>query len=67
MDLQGPVVSEAALLGAPVQGVTKRLGELLAEWPEHPILSQLQAICARLLGATRSNRGQTHSRSMLSQ
>ena len=50
VDLQGPVVEEAALLAAPVRGVAARLAQLLAEWPEHPILAQLAAICARLLG-----------------
>ncbi len=50
MDLQGPVVEEVALLAAPVRGVAARMAQLLQEWPEHPILSQLAAICARLLG-----------------
>ena len=27
-----------------------RLRELLAEWPEHPVLEQLDAICGRVLG-----------------
>ena len=51
MDLQGPVVEEAALLAAPVRAVAARLAQLLADWPEHPILEQLAAICGRLLGA----------------
>jgi hypothetical protein len=50
VDLQGPVVEEAALLAAPVLGVRNRLAALLEEWPEHPILAQLTAICDRLLG-----------------
>lgn len=50
VDLQGPVVEETALLVAPVRGVAARLAQLLEEWPEHPILSQLAAICGRLLG-----------------
>jgi hypothetical protein len=50
VDLRGPVVEEAALLAAPVLGVRDRLAALLAEWPEHPILAQLTAICDRLLG-----------------
>ena len=50
VDLQGPVVEEASLLAAPVGGVRIRLAALLEEWPEHPILAQLTAICDRLLG-----------------
>jgi len=50
VDLQCPVVEETALLVAPVRGVAARLVQLLEEWPEHPILSQLAAICGRLLG-----------------
>lgn len=50
VDVQGPVVAEAALLGPPLQSVAGRLAQLLDEWPGHPILSQLQAICGRLLG-----------------
>lgn len=50
MDLQGQVVQETGLLAAPVRRVTARLAELLEEWPEHPILSQLAAICGRLTG-----------------
>jgi hypothetical protein len=57
VDLQGPVVEEAALLVAPVRGVRDRLAQLLAEWPEHPILAQLTAICDRLLGARRPAAG----------
>lgn len=51
VDLRGPVVEETALLAAPVVGVRDRLAALLAQWPEHPILAQLNAICDRLLGA----------------
>lgn len=50
VDLQGPVVEEAALLAAPMLGVRDRLAALLGEWPGHPILAQLTAICDRLLG-----------------
>ena len=34
---------------APVGAVQRRLQELLIEWPEHPLLVQLQAICSRIL------------------
>ncbi len=50
VDLQGPVVEEAVLLQGPVRGVRARLTELLAEWPDHPLLTQLAAIADRLLG-----------------
>ena len=50
IDLQGPVVEEAVLLQGPVRGVRARLAELLAEWPDHPLLTQLAAIADRLLG-----------------
>lgn len=35
---------------SPVAGMRARLAGLLAEWPEHPVLLQLDALCARLLG-----------------
>ena len=38
------------LLQGPVRGVRARLAELLAEWPDHPLLTQLAAIADRLLG-----------------
>ena len=38
------------LLQGPVRAVRTRLTELLAEWPDHPLLAQLAAIADRLLG-----------------
>ena len=38
------------LLQVPVRAVRARLTELLAEWPDHPLLAQLAAITDRLLG-----------------
>lgn len=49
VDVTLPCVSEAALLLAPVGGVRSRLEELLAEWPEHPVLLQLHALCERII------------------
>ena len=43
-------MEEAVLLQGPVRGVRARLAELLAEWPDHPLLTQLAAIADRLLG-----------------
>jgi len=43
-------VEEAALLAGPVCGLKARLEQLLVEWPEHPVLVQLSAICDRLTG-----------------
>ena len=34
---------------APVGATQRRLQELLEEWPEHPLLVQLQAICNRIM------------------
>jgi hypothetical protein len=50
-DIQKPAVSEAVLLQAPVRAVSSRLAALLQEWPDHPLLLQLAALCSRLLGA----------------
>ena len=51
MDIQQACVEEAALLQGPVSALKKRLHHLLQEWPEHPVLDQLLAICHRLTGA----------------
>jgi hypothetical protein len=48
--MEAPSPVEAALLQEPVQALAARLGQLLAEWPEHPILSQLLSLSARLTG-----------------
>jgi hypothetical protein len=50
VDIQGPVVEEAVLLQGPVRGMRGRLAQLLLDWPDHPLLLQLDAICERLLG-----------------
>lgn len=50
VDIQAPNVEEARLLQSPVGATQKRLAELLEEWPEHPVLMQLDAICCRLQG-----------------
>ena len=50
VDIQQACVEEAALLAGPVCGLKARLGQLLDEWPEHPVLVQLSAICDRLTG-----------------
>ena len=57
IELHGSVVEEAVLLQGPVRGVRARLAELLAEWPDHPLLTQLAAIADRLLGEPRVNDG----------
>ena len=41
---------EAGLLDEPVQAMQERLTQLLADWPENPILMQLLALCQRLAG-----------------
>ena len=50
MDIQQACVEEAALLQRPVCALKARLAQLLAEWPDHPVLVQLLAICDRLTG-----------------
>lgn len=50
LDIQQACVEEAALLQAPVSALRARLAQLLQEWPEHPVLLQLLAICDRLTG-----------------
>ncbi len=50
VDIQQACVEEAALLAGPVCGLKARLEQLLLEWPEHPVLVQLSAICDRLTG-----------------
>jgi midasin len=49
VDLQRPFVEETALMQGPVSAVAARCAGLLEEWPEHPLLTQLTAICERLL------------------
>ena len=50
--MQQPHVAEAALVKEPVTALTQRLGQLLLDWPENPLLEQLIALCSRLLGAS---------------
>ncbi len=49
--MEKPSVAEAGLMEEPVQALRARLSQLLEDWPEHPILSQLLILCDRLLGA----------------
>ena len=50
VDIQQACVQEAAILQGPVSALKGRLHQLLQEWPEHPVLVQLLAICHRLTG-----------------
>lgn len=47
--MQEPCVEETALVQAPLRKLMERLRVLLDEWPDHPILAQLAAICSRVL------------------
>jgi hypothetical protein len=49
-DMEKASVAEAGLLDEPVQLLRERLMQLLDEWPEHPILTQLVNLCNRLTG-----------------
>jgi midasin len=49
MDIHSENPPELALALQPLGGVGRRLGVLLAEWPDHPILQQLHKICERVL------------------
>lgn len=40
---------ELALALHPLARVLRRLGDLLREWPDHPVLQQLQKICERIV------------------
>ena len=51
LDMEKASVAEASLMEEPVQALRARLNQLLDDWPEHPILSQLLILCDRLLGA----------------
>ena len=52
LDIQQACVEEAALLQGPVSALRVRLAQLLLEWPEHPVLLLLHAICDRLTGGS---------------
>ena len=43
-------MSEVGLLDDPIQAMQTRLQQLLADWPENPILTQLLVLCQRLTG-----------------
>ena len=45
---------EVGLLDDPIQAMQTRLQQLLADWPENPILTQLLVLCQRLTGKHRS-------------
>lgn len=49
IDIHSEKPPELALALQPLGGVLRRLGVLLAEWPDHPILQQLHKICKRVL------------------
>ena len=44
---------EVGLLDEPLQAMQARLQQLLADWPENPILTQLLVLCQRLTGQRR--------------
>ena len=48
-DIHQPCPEEAVLVQAPLQAVRLHIGALLEEWPEHPVLMQLDAISDRIL------------------
>lgn len=52
--MEKPSLAEAGLLEEPVAALRARLAQLLEDWPDHPILSQLVALCDRLTGAPRT-------------
>ena len=49
IDMYAGNVSEAILIHKPLDALQGRLSELLKEWPDHPVLSQLHAIIERIL------------------
>ncbi len=49
-DMEKACVAEAGLLDEPVRALVARLRQLLEDWPEHPILTQLLNLCDRLTG-----------------
>ena len=49
VDIHGSCVEEICLLQAPVSTVESRLRALLVDYPDHPVLAQLSAICIRCL------------------
>ena len=49
LDVFAPCLEEAVLANEPVGALRDRLRDLLAEWPENPLLTQLLMIADRLL------------------
>ena len=49
VEMYSPNIEEALRIQKPVELLLSRLEQLLDEWPDHPILDQLQRICLRLL------------------
>lgn len=49
VDMQRAVVEEAVLVRQPLVQLLARMRELLEEWPDHPVLTQLSAIAQRVL------------------
>ena len=50
VDMEKPCMPEVSLLDEPLQAMQDRLRQLLADWPENPILTQLLVLCQRLTG-----------------
>jgi len=48
-DIHASRVEEAVLVQGPLEGIRARIGNLLDEWPDHPVLTQLDAIATRIL------------------
>jgi midasin len=48
-DMEAPAPSESALLLPAATALRARLGDLLAEWPDNPVLTRIDAVAARLL------------------
>ena len=46
---EGGCAGEMVLVVAPVAATRARIANLLSEWPDHPLLSQLAEICDRVL------------------
>jgi hypothetical protein len=54
IDIMAPCPHEAVLLQEPVVAMARRLHTLLTEFPDHPVLAQLAAICTRLMALSLS-------------
>lgn len=49
IDTRKPCLREAVLIQDPLEGLKKRIAYLLEEWPENPILLQLDMLLERVL------------------